>query len=260
MTADLRDELLGIIEHATRNGDRSQQTRIGPSELGIGCLRRIGHTIAATPKVNDDADRWLPTIGTAVHAWLADLFDMLEPHGVEARDQRWQVERKVTTGVIHGTDIDGTCDLYDRQTRTVVDWKIVGPSSLKRYRSSGPGEQYRIQAHAYGQGWVNAGQPVEHVAVMFLPRSGALRDAHYWTEPFDPSVAAAAHLRASKVAALVADNPANVALLPTAEAFCANCPWFQAGATDLTTACPGDAAGNAAKRASASAPLEALIA
>lgn len=259
MSGDLRDELLGIIEHAITAAPRSQQTRIGPSEIGTPCLRRLGHTLATTPKVND-GDRWLPTIGTAVHAWLADIFDMLEPPGVDAVRQRWQVERKVYTGVIHGTDVDGTCDLYDQHTGTVVDWKIVGPSSLKRYRSSGPGEQYRIQAHAYGQGWANAGHQVQRVAVMFLPRNGALRDAHYWSEPFDPTVAHEAHMRASRVAALVADDPANVALLPTAEAFCANCPWFAAGATDLTRACPGDAAGNAAKRASAAAPLEALIA
>ena len=41
-------------------------------------------------------------------------------------------------------------------------------------------------------GWANAGLPVRDVAVVFLPRSGVLRDTYYWTEPYDPAVAQAA--------------------------------------------------------------------
>jgi hypothetical protein len=256
----LREELLGVVEHAIAHQPRSLQTSIGPSELGIDCLRRIGHTLAGTPPVNTGGDRWLPTVGTAVHAWLAEVFDLLDPPGTPAAQRRWLVEEKVTTGVMAGVDVVGTCDLYDRLTATVVDHKVVGPTALSKYRTKGPGQQYRVQAHSYGQGWVNRGERVEHVAVMFLPRSGALRDAHLWTEPFDPTVAAAAHQRAGHVALLVADDPGSVALLPTADAFCVNCPWFAPGTTDLTRACPGDAATSAARRASASAPLEALIA
>ena len=255
-----RDELLAIVEHAADHAPRSLQRRIGPSELGIACLRRVGHILAGTPHVNTGGDRWLPTVGTAVHAWLAEVFDLLDPPGTPLAQRRWLVEEKVTTGLVAGDEIDGTCDLYDRATGTVLDWKTVGAKALASYRSSGPGEQYRVQAHCYGAGWAVRGETVRTVAVMFLPRSGALRDAHLWSEPFDPAVAAAAHQRAGHVALLVRDDPASLALLPTADAWCSRCPWYQPGASDLTRACPGDASALEARRARASAPLEALIA
>lgn len=260
MSGDLRGELLTVIEQAAAAAPRSRQTRIGPSELGGPCLRRIGHRLAGTPPVNAAADRWAATIGTAVHTWLAEVFDLADPMGTPGHARRWAVEEKVTTGVVAGDDIDGTCDLFDRATGTVVDWKVVGVSRLGEVRRHGPGEQYRVQAHCYGRGWEVRGEQVTAVAVMFLPRGGALRDAHLWCEPYDAQVAVHAHQRAGHVAVLVRDDPSALGLLPTADAYCSRCPWWQPGASDPTRACPGDAAGQAARRAAATAPLEALIA
>src|SRR6202007_2411815 len=76
-----------------------------------------------------------------------------------------------------------------RVTGTVVDWKSVGPTQLTKYKAKGPGGQYRAQAHLYGRGWARRGQDVRHVAVMFLPRNGELREAYFWSEPYDEQVA-----------------------------------------------------------------------
>lgn len=256
----LRRELLGVIEHAAATSPRSLQARIGPSELGSPCLRRIGHRLAGTPEVNTGADRWAATIGTAVHAWLAEVFDLLDPPGTPPGGRRWLAEERVGTGVVAGDGVDGTCDLFDRRSGTVVDWKVVGVAGLRNYRTLGPGEQYRVQAHCYGFGWAARGEQVRRVGVMFLPRGGSLRDAHLWTEPYDPAVAVAAHLRAGHIAVAVRGDREALGLLPTADAFCSRCPWWQPGASDLTRACPGDASATEARRAAATAPLESLIA
>lgn len=242
----LRDEILHVIASGMAAHPRSLQKRIGPSEVGTPCTRRVGHKLAGTPEINT-TDGWLATIGTSVHDWLAATFTAdlrLEVPGQELTDGRWLVETKVTAGSINGDDIDGSCDIYDRLTATVIDWKVTSSRKIRDYRANGPGDQYRIQAHAYGNGWLHKGLPVDRVGVFFLPRDTPLRagTVHFWTEAHDPAVAQAAFARAGDVDTLLAalGPAAALPLLPTADAYCAYCPWFQAGATDLTTACPGD--------------------
>jgi hypothetical protein len=234
----LRDELLATIVGAIRNNPRSQQTRIGPSEIGTPCTRRLAYKLAGVEPVNAGDDAWIPTVGTAIHEWLESTFVA----DVCSRDEepRWLLEHSVDVGEINGEHITGKCDLYDRYTATVIDWKTVGVTALREYKRSGPGEQYRVQAHLYGRGWTRRGMPVATVAIFFLPRSGQLREAHFWHEPYDEQVAVAALERATQVARLVAVGGAAVpAMLPTADAHCAHCPFYMPAATDLTEACPG---------------------
>lgn len=244
--------LLTIIRTAIRDHPRSQQTRIGPSEIGIDCDRRIAHKLAGTPPVNDRGAPWLPTIGTAVHAWLQDAFDADNVTRIQSgRDvadghegqRRWLLEQKVTVGQVAGTDLDGHCDLYDTQTRTVVDWKIVGKTALTNYRRHGPGQQYRVQGHAYGRGWAARGHTVRNVACMFLPRNEELDGAVWWSEPYDEQVAVAALARVEAIGmAVTALGPAAPGAMSTSDAHCGYCPHFLLNATDLTRACPGDPA------------------
>jgi hypothetical protein len=233
----VRDELLHLIAQRIDAHPRSQQTRIGPSEIGMPCSRRLAHKLAGTPETNNRDAAWRPTVGTAVHTWLETALQAVND---TLTYDRFYLEERVDVGEIAGVSITGSCDCYDRVTATSIDWKIVGPTALKKYRKDGPGEQYRAQAHLYGRGWQRAGNPVDHVAVMFLPSNGELHDAHYWTEPYDEQVALAALNRANTIAQLVAAaGSAAAAVLPATDAHCRFCPYFQVGATDLTVACPG---------------------
>lgn len=234
---ELFAELVGVITAAIDGDPRSAQTRLGPSEIGIACGRRLAHKLAGTPVVNPRPGAWRPTVGKAVHEWLAGVF-------AEAnRDQapRWLVEFKVEAGVIGDNVLDGNCDLYDRSRAMAVDWKVVGSTALKKYRlATDPGPQYRVQAHTYGLGWTRRGLPVDHVAVVFLPAEGELSQAVFWHEPYQPHIAVDAIARADALSHLVTvAGSAAVAMLPTADSWCAYCPWFLPAATDLTEACPG---------------------
>lgn len=233
----LADELFHHIKAGINAHPRSLQTRIGPSELGVPCTRRLAYKLAGATEVNTRDAAWKPTVGTAVHTWLQDTFTEAN-RGLDAA--RWLVELSVDVGEVGGTPITGHVDLYDRVTATVIDWKIVGAASLKAKKATGPGEQYRAQAHLYGRGLVRRGLPVDTVMLAFLPQNADLHASHIWHEPYDEQVALAALARANTVADLVAvAGLAAPAALPTADAFCMFCDYFQPGATDLTVGCPG---------------------
>lgn len=234
----IAQELLHVITSAIDNHPRSLQKAIGPSEVGHPCARRIGYKLADVEESNTVGDTpWLPTIGTSVHAWLEDRFGVAND-GLDA--MRWLTELRVDVGDINGVPVTGSCDLYDRVTATVIDWKIVGPTTLRKYKGSGPGSQYRSQIHLYGRGLARRGLPVDRVMIAFLPRNGELKDAYFWHEPYDPQVAMEALRRADGIAlALSVAGPAVLAQLEAVEAYCTRCPWFRPGAADLTVACPG---------------------
>lgn len=242
-SAGLRDELLKAIATAIDNQPRSLQTQIGPSELGTPCARRLGHKLAGTPAARTQSAPWRPTVGTAVHQWLAGVIEA-QPVG------RWLVETSVWVGDVDGQMITGSSDLFDLETNTVIDWKVVGPGSLKEYRAAVnagrcPDETYRKQLHLYGRGFTQLGDglPVDRVAIVFLPSAGELGDTVIWSEPYDEQVALGALARADGIAAglrLIGPDLI-IPQLAAAEAHCGHCPWFVPGATELTRECPGAA-------------------
>lgn len=235
-------EMLDVIARAIGDHPRSRQRRIGPSEMGSPCARRLAYRLAGVEPVNVDTP-WRPTVGTAVHTWLEDAFRAenrrwREETGIDVT--RWLLEMRLEVGQVGGETIEGSCDVYDRVTATSNDWKVVGPDALKRYKAHGPGQQYRAQAHLYARGWVARGLPVDTVAITFLPSNGELRDAHFWHEPYDEQVALDTLARVDTIASLVAaGGPAAAAALPTADAHCRFCPFHLPAATELTEACPG---------------------
>lgn len=233
----LENDLLQVIADAIRNRPRSKQAKLGPSEIGSPCLRRLAHKLAGTEPVNVGEPAWRPQVGVAVHDWLAGVF--------AARNRadgkpRWLVEFKVEAGMIGPEMLDGNCDLYDRATHTVVDWKIVGATTLKNAKHHGPDAQYRVQANTYGLGWRNRDLDVRHVAVMYLPSAGELSQAVMWRDEFRPQLAEEYIVRANGVDKLVrALGVKAPPMLPTAEAYCNHCPFFMPGVTVLEQACPG---------------------
>lgn len=188
--AALWDMLVGTIEEAIVNTPRSLQRRIGPSEIGTPCDRCLGHKLAQTEKREQAA--WLPTIGQAVHAWLEEVF----------RSTVHLPEERVCVGEIDGIPVDGTSDLYVGDPFfTVVDWKIVGDTTIKDARFNGVSEVYNVQRQAYGRGWRSAGYRVDGVAIAYLPRNAAsLRRGFLDWAPYDETVVTHALARAEGIA------------------------------------------------------------
>lgn len=230
----LEDDLLRYIGEAIDAHPRSLQVRIGPSEIGQKCARKLAYKLLNAPVVNPGEPSWKPAVGTAVHSWLEQA--MADPR----TDGRFLLEQEVTVGQIGGIDITGHCDAYDMLTNTVLDWKIVGPTPLKTYRAKGPGPQYRTQAHLYGRGWVHAGATPATVMICFLPRNGELRDAFIWSEPYDEQVAVDGLARLEALHNLTAVGPVVLPMIPVSEDYCTSCDWYRPGSTDPTVACPGD--------------------
>ena len=216
-------EYRSVIENAITNQPRSMQKRIGPSELGTDCLRCLARKLAGQQATQEAA--WLPTVGTAVHAWLEEQF-MLYNH--QAGTTRFLVETRVSVGEVAGVDITGSVDLYDLATAEVTDWKICGATTLRTAKANGPSNTYRKQGHLYGRGLTRRGLPVDRVRIAYLPRNATSLDhAVIWSEPFDEQVALDTLNRAN--ALMKAVNAVGIdALLSTLEAApgCFDCPRF----------------------------------
>ena len=188
-----------VIENAISAHPRSLQKRIGPSEIGIECDRRILYKLAGIGEP-PRPPAWKPAIGTAVHDQLERWFDATNPSGDMAR-MTWVTEWEVCVGQLgtgaDAVNITGHSDLFHIPTGTVIDHKIIGPKQLTKYRLHGPSQQYRVQAHLYGKGFTESGGwgDAKTVAISFLPRDGELGAAYWWSEPYNPHIAQAALVR-----------------------------------------------------------------
>lgn len=237
------------VKHAAAHAPRSLQRAPGPSEIGTPCTRRLAYKAIGQDPVNNDTDPWASIQGTSVHAWMVETYQAknraardqwLRNFSPPAQRDRYLVEHRIFLPY----EISGSSDLFDRETGTVIDWKLTSLKNIAGYRKNGPGAQYRAQAHLYGLGFVLAGEHVEHVADVFLPRGGRITDLHVWTEPFDPAVAAGALARYNTTALALASldpvsNPERWAMFPTAESHCVFCPYHLPMSSDLGRGCPG---------------------
>jgi len=182
-------------------------------------------------------DPWAAIVGTAVHAWLAEAFLAANSRLGRAR---WLVETRleITPG------LTGSCDLFDADTFTVVDHKVLGTTTMRKYTSEGPPPGYVAQAHLYGLGWHRLGIPVRDVALAFYPRSGLLSGLRLWSQPWDPAVAQAALDRHDAILAAAdalgceRDPRAYKEIPRTPGHSCTYCSWLQPG-PDTGDGCPG---------------------
>lgn len=234
--------LTAAIYWAAENTDRSLQRFIGPSEIGTDCSRELAYKLAETPRVNR-GDPWFTVIGTAVHEWLSFALDEYQKQvlGRGKTNPRWLVEQRVR--IDHdefGTS--GSTDVLDLDLGEVIDYKVVGNDSMKRYKANGPSEQYRVQAHTYAKGWRQAGRDIRAVTIVFLPRTTFLHGMHIWSEPFDESVADHALSRVGTIRRAVAAG-VSPALFPVRLAdraeYCQWCPFLRRGQPASDTGCPG---------------------
>jgi len=187
-----------VLAEITKGTERDKQRRAGPSNIANPCPKCVGKSLAG---VDDDRDFSLyPFIGTAVHAYLE--------HNTFPDAQH---ELKLYVGDVPGYGpIKGTTDLYiiveidGQQVAVVLDWKIVGIKKIKSYIVNGPPEQYRYQANIYGRGLQLAGEPVDRIAICFIPRdSGNVNDIFIHEEEYQPEMAEAALERAGRIYEIV---------------------------------------------------------
>lgn len=177
-----------ITEHAS-NSPRNLQTRVGPSGIGNPCDHCLTAALVYGSKGSGD---WLPFIGTAVHAALEPAFQGPE----------WLTEHKVTVGTVAGYgDITGSADLFHIPSGTVIDFKIVGNTTIADAKRNGSKPQYRAQINLYGDGFVRAGFNVNRTVIAYLPRNDfkGLSGAYFDDQSYDPWLATAALDRAEKL-------------------------------------------------------------
>lgn len=254
--ADVPDPLLNdlkaLVHKHSNNHPRSQQSRLGPSEVGHPCLRKLaqgllfggehGHTPGAAPRINPPGDPLPSYVGVAAHARLEEAVAQdnarLEEQGMPPR---WISERKVVVR----EDLSGTCDLYDVWTETVIDFKFPGTTAMTQYRKNGPSPEYKIQAHLYGAGYKREGYPVARVGIWFLPRAGQLATSHLWTEDYNQVLVDETLRRIDLAVAMIDDldvdrHPERLAMIPTTTHHCSWCPWYAPYDHDSPLACKGD--------------------
>jgi hypothetical protein len=63
-----------FITNTALRAPRSLQRRIGPSEVGADCDRRLAYKLSDWPEVAADGDPIASVLGTAFHAWMEEAF------------------------------------------------------------------------------------------------------------------------------------------------------------------------------------------
>lgn len=232
--AQLLEDIKEMIVKAESERPRSLQRVPGPSQVGHPCQRNLAFTVnrARSEKpeskgYNIYSDPMPAIVGTAVHAQLE-----LAAQAANKRlgRIRWVTEQRVVirTASENKDELGGTCDLYDFDTSTVLDHKVPGATAYAKYVKNGPSEQYRGQAHLYGQGYINLGFKVEQVGIVFISRTGTLRQIHIWREPFNPELVQDILKRLDKVENILDEKGQDgIQLLPkTPGDYCSYCNWY----------------------------------
>jgi hypothetical protein len=159
---------------------RSLQRHLGPSELGHECDRLVigkmaGHSLGG---INHVSDPWASMVGTAIHEMMEKIFTW---HNTTLPEQRWDTERRVTPDPGAVQSHPGTGDLYDRQTRSMVDWKAQSESVRAQLRSQGPPPHYFWQLMLYAVGYMLEGFVVDRIVLVSLPRTkSSIDDGYVW--------------------------------------------------------------------------------
>jgi hypothetical protein len=199
-------EILRMVREYDASRPRSMQRYLGPSEIGSPCARQLAMKLAHTPEVNQVADPWFPIVGSAVHEWLARMAEWYnDVYLGRANNPRFIVENRVQVKAKEGGyDTSGSTDMYDVDYQRVVDWKIVGVTTMRKVEKGDTpiekaGPQYTIQTMTYGKGWEQAGYPVKSVMIAFLPRSNFLNKMKLVEMPYDRAVADAAQDRVAAI-------------------------------------------------------------
>lgn len=219
---EIKSELERVILSGIAGHERSQQRLIGPSSLGTPCKRELAFKLMSPEPGESPTTQWRQTVGTAVHEKLERIFNASESGAL--------TETRVNVGEVYlpgkgMVEISGTADLFYKET--VVDFKVPGITSLRNKRKNGPGQQYRLQSHLYGRGFIRAGYDVKRVAILALPNSGEWRDRWWWWEPYREDLAIKALERAIKIGKAIDEFglEAVIEALEPVDNYCHRCPF-----------------------------------
>lgn len=230
--AELASQMKEAWWASQARSERSLQARIGPSEVGHECERRIAYKLSSTQQVNHGKDPWAAWVGTQIHAGLELIFRQ-----ASGDSGRYLVETKVVlpSALVPG----GTTDLFDRRLHRVIDHKSPGESSLSHMWLDGPSVQYQTQLHVYGYGLKQLGETVEEVALVGWPREkGSLDDLYAWVADYDEQIALDAIARTERIGASLwtlepKDFPKKTSFL------CKWCPYYLPNSQDENKGCTG---------------------
>lgn len=188
--------VLEPIGTAIANHPRSLQKTIGPSELGTDSPHELAMKLLQRQPLEPADTPWLPTQGTAVHAWLEHHLQGHRPDG----DDEWEAEKRVRVGTLHSRTlldpgshewhVGGSIDLWMPDQRATVDWKNVGQYTLSHAQADGPSQQYLVQQALYGWALEQEGTPPERQALVYIPRDArVLSDWWSYEWAYDPKPA-----------------------------------------------------------------------
>ena len=230
----LADRIKAVVNNRSSNAPRSQQKRIGLSEVGEVCIRKTSYKLLDWEKTNPATDPWASISGTAIHSWLADAFEQLP--------DQYLVEHPVKVT----DELGGTADLFDIGKKMVIDHKCVGATSMKSRKKDGMTHTQRVQTNLYALGFEREGYDVEKVALAFYPLGGRLDGLHTIVEPYNRQLALDAIQRLEDTQVLLwqldpEGNPKNWDLIPKTPArACSYCPWFLPFSKDGSKGCSGE--------------------
>ena len=174
---DPKELLLHVLHSQDASRDRSQQTEVGPSEIG-GCKRKVWYRLNAQPHTNENQSKLAAIMGTAIHAAIEEAIGAIDPEGKE-----YLVETEVAYG-----DMKAHVDLFIPSSGAVVDWKTSKIKNLGYF----PSTQQRWQVQLYGYLLSKNGYEVKTVNLVAIARDGSEKDIKVHTEPYDEVMALAA--------------------------------------------------------------------
>lgn len=181
----MRDIIIGHIEAHAMNRPRSLQAEVGPSDIAGTCDHCLAAKLAGMTRRPDPA--WLAYIGTAVHAQLEQALS-----GVEG----FRTEQEVQVGTVNGNPVIGHCDLWHPEQQLVVDYKVVGTTTMRNVRAGRIPDNYVCQVNLYA-----LGLHASRVAILFLPRNEpTLARAVWWEQEASPALAVDTIRRANNIA------------------------------------------------------------
>jgi hypothetical protein len=186
------DPIKEMVLNYANERPRSVQTALGPSSAGNPCDRSLVGAMSGF-EGSPDSNPWLATVGTAVHLLLADMLEGINEKSIKAGGKKiWLVEQQLP--IKPPAIPSGNGDGFHIESGTVLDWKILGKSSLDKIQKNGPSDLYRIQLHIYGLGYAQLGYQVNDVLLAALPRNANpnlpfLHESVLWKEPWDMDVA-----------------------------------------------------------------------